>query len=82
MPSMAAKGVRIYRAGLHVNGQLTRHLALTDASSEREGEEEEDILLFFFRPCVCVCRHTQAGGGQRNWVCNEVLTERADCRHF
>lgn len=82
MPSMAAKGVRIYRAGLHVNGQLTRHLALTDASSEREGEKEEDILLFFFRPCVCVPPHPKGGGAQRNWVCNEVLTERADCRHF
>lgn len=79
---MAAKGVRIYRAGLHVNGQLTRHLALTDASSEREGEQEEDILLFF-SDRVCVCAATpKLGGGQRNWVCNEVLTERADCRHF
>lgn len=62
MPSMPAKGVRIYRAGLHVNGQLTRHLALTDASSAREGEEVEDILLFF-RPCVCATPKLWGGGG-------------------
>lgn len=71
--SIAAIGVRIYRAGLHVNGQLTRHLALpfalTGASSERdpqgEGTGQKTDCYFSTRVCHTLGRGGAAGSVMR-----------------